>query len=98
MANGWNSSAHALIHVAWPKAKGATRDDRSVVIVGDSLIGDPPGRLRLLPSDRIQDRGLLLASLTVLGALRFHTLLVGDGEPIIGGADDRVRDLLLKLI
>jgi glyoxylase-like metal-dependent hydrolase (beta-lactamase superfamily II) len=69
-----------------------------VVIVGDSLIGDPPGRLRLLPSDKIEDRGLLLASLTALSALRFDTLLVGDGEPIVGEADVRVRDLLLKLI
>lgn len=76
---------------------GLYRDD-GVVIVGDSLIGDPPGRLRLLPSDKIEDRGLLMASLSVLAALHFHTLLVGDGEPIVGDADARVRDLLLKLI
>ena len=68
-----------------------------VLIVGDSLIGDPPGRLRLLPSAKLDDRGLLIVSLAQLGALRFHTLLVGDGEPILGDADRVVRDFLRGL-
>ena len=72
------------------------RED-GVLIVGDSLIGDPPGRLRLLPSEKIEDRGQLIASLSQLGAFRFHALLVGDGEPILEGADARVRDFLLQL-
>ena len=67
------------------------------LIVGDSLIGDPPGRLRLLPSEKLDDRAMLIVSLAQLGALRFQALLVGDGEPILQDADRVVRDFLRGL-
>lgn len=68
-----------------------------VLLLGDSLIGDPPGSLRLLPSEKIDDRGQLVVSLTRLAPLRFETLLVGDGAPILENAGDRVREFLREL-
>jgi len=70
---------------------------KGVVLVGDSLIGDPPGELRILPTEKIHDRGELIVSLTQLDPLKFEVLLVGDGEPILHDAARRVRDFLLEL-
>lgn len=68
-----------------------------IVIVGDSLIGDPPSELRLLPAEKIHDRVQLVVSLTQLAALEYDILLVGDGEPILHDAAQRVRDFLREL-
>lgn len=68
-----------------------------VVLVGDSLIGDPPGELRLLPAEKIHDPAQLAVSLTQLGPLEYEILLVGDGEPIRHDAAQRVRDFLHEL-
>lgn len=68
-----------------------------IVIVGDSLIGDPPGELRLLPTEKIHDRAQLVVSLTQLDPLAYEILLVGDGEPILHDAAQRVRDFLREL-
>lgn len=70
---------------------------RGVLLLGDSLIGDPPGRLRLLPDEKIDDYGLLLDSLTRIAALDFDVLLLGDGTPVLEGAGDRVRTFLRSL-
>ncbi|HVA65561.1 MAG TPA: MBL fold metallo-hydrolase [Elusimicrobiota bacterium] len=56
------------------------------LIVGDALIGDPMGALRLLPKEKIRDQDLLIKSLQKLRALGFERLLPGDGEPILSGA------------
>ncbi len=68
-----------------------------VLLLGDSLIGDPPGRLRLLPDAKIDDRNLLLASLSRIAALQFDVLLLGDGKPVLSDAADRVRAFLRSL-
>lgn len=68
-----------------------------VVLVGDSLIGDPPGELRLLPAEKIHDRSMLGVSLAQLAPLEYEILLVGDGEPILHDAARRVRDFLREL-
>lgn len=56
------------------------------LLVGDALIGAPPGRLRLLPKEKIADPARLEESLRKLRALDFERLLVGDGEPLLSGA------------
>lgn len=74
------------------RAEGA-----GVALVGDSLIGDPPGELRLLPAEKIHDRGQLAVSLAQLETFEYEVLLVGDGEPILHDAARRVRDFLREL-
>ncbi|MGH7570600.1 MAG: hypothetical protein ACREMK_02005 [Gemmatimonadota bacterium] len=68
-----------------------------VLLLGDSLIGDPPGRLRLLPDEKIEDRELLVAALERIADLDFEVLLLGDGQPVLEGAAGRVRAFLRSL-
>lgn len=67
---------------------------RKILLVGDLLIGNPPGNCKLLRDAVMDDPPGLRASVRRLLELDFDTLLVGDGEPIIGGAKGRVRELV----
>jgi len=67
--------------------------ERRLLLVGDAIIGNPPGRCALLRERVMDDPARLRASVRALLALDFDTLLVGDGVPIIGGAHGRVREL-----
>jgi glyoxylase-like metal-dependent hydrolase (beta-lactamase superfamily II) len=67
--------------------------DRRLLVVGDAVIGNPPGSCSLLPDGVMDDPALLRASVRRLLDLDFDTLLVGDGASILGGAKDRVRQL-----
>jgi len=64
------------------------------VILGDSLIGDPPGFLKLLPKEKLQDQEKLELSLRKLRSLSFQRLLLGDGEPLLGNAKQKTLKFL----
>lgn len=68
--------------------------DRSMVLVGDALWGDPIGSVRLLPDAKLADpvRGAL--SLCKLRALFPKHLLLGDGAPIFGTAFEAISACL----
>jgi glyoxylase-like metal-dependent hydrolase (beta-lactamase superfamily II) len=68
--------------------------DRKILIVGDAVVGDPPGRCKLLPQKVIDDPPRLRESVRALLALDFDTLLVGDGAPILQSAKERLRELV----
>jgi glyoxylase-like metal-dependent hydrolase (beta-lactamase superfamily II) len=68
--------------------------ERKILLVGDALVGDPPGRCKLLPDKVVDDPPRLRESVRGLLALDFDTLLVGDGEPIPRLAKERVRELV----
>jgi len=68
--------------------------ERRLLIVGDSVIGNPPGRCSLLPETVMDDPELLRTSVRRLLDLDFDTLLVGDGAPILSGARERLRELV----
>ena len=68
--------------------------ERRILIVGDAVVGAPPGRCKLLPEKVIDDPLRLRASVKGLLALDFDTLLPGDGEPILQGAKERLRELV----
>lgn len=57
--------------------------DRKILILGDALIGDPPGKLRLLPDAKYKDPGRAKAGLTRLRSLEVEVLLLGDGDPLL---------------
>ena len=65
-----------------------------MLVVGDAVIGNPPGRCGLLPDRVIDDPPQLRASVQRLLDLDFDTLLVGDGSCIMTGARDRLRELV----
>jgi glyoxylase-like metal-dependent hydrolase (beta-lactamase superfamily II) len=68
--------------------------ERKILIVGDAVIGNPPGRCGLLREQVMDDPTGLRASVRNLLALDFDTLLVGDGVSIMSGAKERLRELV----
>ncbi len=67
--------------------------DRGILIVGDAIIGNPPGRCGLLPERVMDDPARLRSSLRAFLELDFDTLLVGDGESLLRDAKARLKEL-----
>ncbi|MDR4461297.1 MAG: hypothetical protein MRJ67_12425 [Nitrospirales bacterium] len=67
-----------------------------VLIVGDGIIGDPPGSLRLLPTEKYVDIVQARDGLRRLLKYTFDSLLVGDGTSILTGAKPVLEQLLAK--
>ena len=87
-----------VIHLKDQKSPGESvflLEDRKQLFVGDALIGKVPGKLNLLPPDKYKDIQKAKEALKVLQSVDFDDLLLGDGEPIQGGAK-KVLDAFLK--
>ncbi len=67
---------------------------RGVLIVGDALIGKPPGSVRLLPAEKYVDIQKAKDGLRRLLKYNFDSLLVGDGASIVAGGKQQVEQLL----
>jgi glyoxylase-like metal-dependent hydrolase (beta-lactamase superfamily II) len=70
--------------------------ERGVLIIGDAVIGNPPGHCSLLRDKVLDDPARLRASVEALLALDFDTLLTGDGAPILTGAHQRLAELVAR--
>jgi glyoxylase-like metal-dependent hydrolase (beta-lactamase superfamily II) len=70
--------------------------ERRILIVGDAVIGNPPGRCSLLPEKVIDDLPRLRESVEALLVLDFDVILTGDGAPILKDAKARLRELVAK--
>jgi glyoxylase-like metal-dependent hydrolase (beta-lactamase superfamily II) len=68
--------------------------ERKTLIVGDAVVGNPPGQLSLLRDRVMDDPARLRRSVQQLLALDFDTILVGDGVSVIGDAKRRLRELV----
>ena len=68
--------------------------ERRLLIVGDAVIGNPPGQLSLLREKVMDDPPALRASVRRLLDLDFDVLLVGDGTPILTDARARLAALV----
>ena len=64
------------------------------MIVGDAVVGNPPGQLSLLRERVMDDPARLRRSINQLLQLEFDTILVGDGVHIIGDAKNRLKELV----
>ena len=60
--------------------------ERNILILGDALIGDPAGHLRLLPDEKYADVQRARDGIKILLNYDFDILLLGDGDSILGGA------------
>ncbi len=67
---------------------------RRLLVVGDAVIGNPPGQLSLLRERVMDDPARLRASVRSLLELDFDALLVGDGVAIRAGGRERLRELV----
>ena len=68
--------------------------ERRILLVGDAVIGNPPGHCSLLREQVMDDPARLRASVETLLALDFDVLLTGDGAPILSGAHERLEELV----
>jgi len=68
--------------------------DRRILIVGDVVVGNPPGRCGLLREKVMDDPAELRRSVRNLLELEFDVLLFGDGTPILAGARTRLAELV----
>lgn len=79
-----------VIHLQDQKSPGESalflQQEKGVVIVGDALIGKPPGSLSLLPPEKYADVVKAKAGLRRLLKYQFDAILVGDGTSILTGA------------
>lgn len=67
---------------------------QGVLIVGDALIGKPPGSVRMLPAEKYADIQKAKDALSRLLKYNFESLLVGDGASILNGGKQQVEHLL----
>ena len=67
---------------------------RRLLVVGDAVIGNPPGKLSLLREKVMDDPAQLRASVAALTKLDVDVLLPGDGAPILREAGARLRELV----
>jgi glyoxylase-like metal-dependent hydrolase (beta-lactamase superfamily II) len=67
---------------------------RRLLVVGDAVIGNPPGQLSLLRERVMDDPALLRASVRSLLELEFDSLILGDGVSIREGGCERLRELV----
>ena len=67
---------------------------KGVLIVGDALIGKPPGSVRMLPAEKYVDVQKAKDGLFRLLKYNFDSLLVGDGSSILVGGKQQVEQFL----
>ena len=78
-----------VIHLKEQKSPGESAfllEEQKQLFVGDALIGKTPGKLNLLPPEKYKDIDKAKEALKVLKSCDFDDLLLGDGEPVQGGA------------
>jgi glyoxylase-like metal-dependent hydrolase (beta-lactamase superfamily II) len=67
---------------------------RRAAVVGDLVIGVPPGELSTYPDEVIRDRAALQSSAAKLAELEFDALLLCDGHPLERGGRQKLREFL----
>jgi len=87
-----------IVHLKDQKAPGESalflQQGKGIMIVGDALIGRPPGRLTMLPAEKYADAAKAREGLRRLLKYNFDILLVGDGASILTGAKLAVEQAL----
>jgi glyoxylase-like metal-dependent hydrolase (beta-lactamase superfamily II) len=68
--------------------------ERKTLIVGDAVVGNPPGKLSLLHERVMDDPARLRRNVRRLLALDLDTILVGDGISVVGDAMQRLQELV----
>lgn len=86
------------IHLADQKSPGECalflQRGGGIMILGDALIGKPPGQVTMLPADKYADVSRARQGLQRLLKYDFNTLLVGDGASIMSGAKPIVQQAI----
>jgi glyoxylase-like metal-dependent hydrolase (beta-lactamase superfamily II) len=68
-----------------------------ILLLGDAIIGNPPGTLSLIPEPKLDDPSKLKRSLRKLLEYDFDVLLLCDGQPVLSGGKLKVAEFLNTL-
>jgi glyoxylase-like metal-dependent hydrolase (beta-lactamase superfamily II) len=67
---------------------------KGILILGDALIGKPPGKLILMPPEKYKDPSKAQEGIRVLLKYKFDSILVGDGASILTGGRLGIEEFL----
>jgi glyoxylase-like metal-dependent hydrolase (beta-lactamase superfamily II) len=73
------------------------REIGGILLLGDAIIGHPPGALGLIPEHKLDNRAQLQRSLCKLLDYDFEVLLLCDGHPVLTGGKQKVAEFLSRL-
>jgi glyoxylase-like metal-dependent hydrolase (beta-lactamase superfamily II) len=65
-----------------------------ILLLGDAIIGHPPGALGLIPEHKLDDPAKLKQSLRKVLDYDFDVLLLCDGKPVLSGGKLKVTEFL----
>jgi glyoxylase-like metal-dependent hydrolase (beta-lactamase superfamily II) len=80
-----------------PVHHAVSRENGGIVLLGDAIIGNPPGALGLIPEPKLDDPSKLKRSLHKLLDYDFDVLLLCDGQSILSGGKRKVAEFLKRL-
>lgn len=76
-----------VVHIPHGKSPGESalylNQGKGVMLLGDALIGNPPGAFKLLPPEKYADINKAKEGIKVLLAYDYDAVLVGDGTSIL---------------
>lgn len=80
-----------------PAHHAISRQMGGILLLGDAIIGNPPGALSLIPEPKLDDPPRLRQSLRKLLDYDFDVLLLCDGQSVLSGAKQKVARFLNTL-
>ena len=80
-----------------PAHHALSREMGGIVLLGDAIIGNPPGALSLIPESKLDDSSKLKRSLRKLLDYDFDVLLLCDGQSVLTGGKQKVVEFLNTL-
>jgi glyoxylase-like metal-dependent hydrolase (beta-lactamase superfamily II) len=80
-----------------PAHHATSRDKAGILILGDAIIGNPPGALGLIPEEKLDDPKTLKGTLPKILDYNFDVLLLCDGQSVLSDAKQKVSEFLKKL-
>ena len=80
-----------------PAQHAVSRQMSGILLLGDAIIGNPPGALSLIPEPKLDDSSKLKRSLRKLLEYEFDVLLLCDGQPLLSGGKLKVAEFLNAL-
>jgi glyoxylase-like metal-dependent hydrolase (beta-lactamase superfamily II) len=80
-----------------PAYHATSKEKGGILIVGDAIIGNPPGGLGLIPEEKVDDPKMLRGSLPKILEHNFEVLLLCDGQSVLNNAKQKVSEFLSRL-
>ena len=77
-----------------PAHHAFSREMGGILLLGDAIIGNPPGALSLIPEPKLDDPSKLKRSLRKLLNYDFDVLLLCDGQPVLRDGKLKVAEFL----